>query len=138
MNGLLQQSLSVAIVSCHAYPRTRLVECESLSHVHMRADPCCACAPVMRTAARDGARPLHRPVATQRLLALTTPCRNAYHGRHTWSKGLCRDRETSVTTLVTQSQPKPCHETKVLLRHRAKQSLSRQRSRRQYVAIEEP
>ena len=33
-------------------------------------------------------------------------------------KGLCRDRETSVVTLVAQSPPKPCHDTKILSRHR--------------------
>ena len=40
-------------------------------------------------------------VATQGLLALTTPCRDANYGRDTG--GLCRNRETSVATLVTQS-----------------------------------
>ena len=33
-------------------------------------------------------------------------------------KGLCRDKETSVETLVAQSPPKPCNDTKILSRHR--------------------
>ena len=63
-------------------------------------------------------------VATQSLPALTTPCCDTGHGRDTGSKGFCRD----------PSHPVP---TQTLLRHGAKQSLSRQRSYGQSVATEE-
>ena len=44
-------------------------------------------------------------VATQGLSALATPYRDTVHSRDIGPKGLYRDKETSVSTLFTQSQP---------------------------------
>ena len=58
-------------------------------------------------------------VPTQGLPALSISGRDLIHGLNLVPKEPCGDREPPVATLVTQSQPQPCRDTKLLSRHGA-------------------